>query len=273
MDKDIKKAILEARKLVCDAEALDSNEAETRRRIETMFTSIMGYRQFENLTREHAVRGAGEQEYADFAIQLESGPTAKPEILVEIKRVSAQLAPKHLNQVSTYAINAGCEWMILTNSKDWRLYRVKFGQPPVTKLIRSWSVVADDIQLVADCFELISLKSLKKRMLEMLWLKENALESANLLQAILSEAALNTIRRELRKNSDISLTPEEVVTGIRRLLNEHSLSELENVRISLRERKRTKKKASAPAECPETADAAAPATEPKQRTEPPPTVV
>jgi len=243
LDKETKRNILDARRMIKGAEKADCNEAETRRRIERIFENLMGYDIFKHLSRERAVRGAGETEHVDFAIQIEEGEAANPEIMIEIKRVCVDLAPKHLKQVSSYAINAGCEWILLTNSKDWRLYHVSFGQPPITKLVHSWNVLTDDIPVVAKYFNLISYKNVKKGGLVSLWQKTNVLHPRSLLQAILSEVSLRAIRRELKKESGLSLSPEEIMTGIRRLLNETALTELEGVRISLVKNKpRSKRK-------------------------------
>jgi len=233
VDKDIRRKILDSRRIIQDAEKADCNEAETRRRIERIFESVMGYDAFKHLSRERSIRGAGETEHVDFAIHLEEGTDAKAEIMIEIKRVSIDLAPKHLKQVSSYAINAGCEWILLTNSREWRLYHVSFGKPPVTKLMHSWSLLTDDVSLLAQRFDLISLKNIRKGALQDLWEKTNVLHPRNLLQAILSEESLKDLRRELKKYSGVLLSPEEIMSGIRRLLNEAALSELENVRISL----------------------------------------
>ena len=89
-------------------EKSDGNEAETRRRIERIFESVMGYDPFKHLSRERAVRGAGETEHVDFAIELEEGDAAKPVVMVEIKRVNVDLAPKHLRQVSSLGANGYC---------------------------------------------------------------------------------------------------------------------------------------------------------------------
>ncbi len=242
LDKETKKAILDARSMIQTAEKADCNEAETRRRVERVFESLMGYDAFRHLSRERAVRGAGETEHVDFALQLEEGDTAKPAIMIEIKRVCVDLAPKHLKQVSSYAINAGCEWILLTNSKDWRLYHVSFGQPPVTKLIHGWNILTDDVSLLAKRFDLISYKNVKKGGLEDLWQKTNVLHPRKLLQAILSEPSLNVVRRELRKDSGVLLSTEEIMSGVRRLLNETALSELENVRIYIPEKKHKPKR-------------------------------
>ena len=70
VDKETRRAILDARRMIVEAEKADCNEAETRRRIERIFENLMGYDAFKHLSRERAVRGAGETEHVDFAIQL-----------------------------------------------------------------------------------------------------------------------------------------------------------------------------------------------------------
>jgi len=119
-EKQKRRAIRDARGVVEQSLKADVNEAETRRRIERIFESVMGYDPFTHLSRERAVRGSGETEHVDFAIQLEKGENAHPVIMVEIKRVAVDLARKHLKQVASYAIDAGCEWALLTNSREWR---------------------------------------------------------------------------------------------------------------------------------------------------------
>lgn len=244
IDRAFRRAILDAKQMIQDAQKADCNEAETRRRIERIFESVMGYNVFKHLSRERAVRGAGETEHVDFAIHLEEGEDVKPEIMVEIKRVSIDLAPKHLRQVASYAINAGSEWIILTNSREWRLYHVSFGQPPVTKMIHSWNLLADDVAHLAKCFDIISYRNVKKGALNDIWQKTNVLHPRNLLQAILSDSSLKVLRRELRKYSGILLSPEELLAGIRRILNESALSELEGVQISLSKTKVSRKRKS-----------------------------
>jgi len=166
-----------------------------------------------------------------------------------------------MKQVASYAINAGCEWMLLTNSKSWQLHHVSFGQPPVTKLVHSWDLLEDEVPKLAHMFSIISYKNVKKGALADLWQKTNILHPRNLLQAILSEGSLRYLRRELRRDTDVALTPEDVAAGVRRLLNETALSELENVHIALaskptRKRKpRAKKADTSKAEAPKETEA------------------
>ena len=60
VDPELRRTIRKARKMIQEAEKADCNEAETRRRIERIFEDIMGYNAFDHLSRERAVRGAGE---------------------------------------------------------------------------------------------------------------------------------------------------------------------------------------------------------------------
>lgn len=242
LDKETRRTIINARRMIEDVAKADGNEAETRRRVERIFESVMGYDVFKHISREHAVRGAGETEHCDFAIQVDPGEDARPVMMVELKRVNVDLAPKHLKQVASYAIDAGCEWILLTNARDWRLYHVTFDRPPETKLLRSWDLLHDDPAALAEHFALIAYRNVRKGGLDQLWQKANVLTRSNVLGSILAVSSIKHIRRELKKLTGVFVTPEEVVGSIRRLLNEAAIAEMQNVRISLPGRKRRGRK-------------------------------
>jgi len=233
MDKERRKALLNARSMIEAVAKADGNEAETRRRVERIFDSVMGYDTLKHISREHAVHGVGDTEYCDFAIQLDSKDSSVPIMLVELKRVNIDLMPKHLKQVSSYAINLGCEWVLLTNGKEWRLYHISFGQPPQTKLIDSWDLVTDELIKLDEKFNLVGYKNIKRDGLTLLWEKRNVLTAKNVLKIILSEQSINSIRREIKKSTEVTVTPEEIVGAVRHMLNEAALGEMEKVKISL----------------------------------------
>jgi hypothetical protein len=242
LDKEVRKALLDARKLIDAVAKADGNEAETRKRIDYIFQSLMGYDTFKHLSSEYAVHGAGDTEHCDFAIQLNYEETSKPDFLVEIKKVNLDLAPKHLKQAVSYAINVGCEWVLLTNGKEWKLYHVTFTQPPKTKLIDSWHLMNDELPVLANKFNTICYKSIKRGRLSRIWEKANVLTAHNILKAIVSEDSIKLIRRSLKKATDVTVSPEEIVGAVRRMLNESALGEIDRMKISLPDKKRRKKK-------------------------------
>jgi len=242
IDKEIRKAINSARQLIETVKRIDGNEAETRRRVERIFEIVMGYDALKHLSRERAVKGAGETEHVDFTIQLEQGEHAKPLIMVELKRVGIDLALKHLKQVTSYAIDTGCEWTILTNGREWRLYHIEFGQPPETTLIEKWDLLNDDISILADRFETIGYKNVRKGGLDKLWSKTKVLALANLLRAIFSDDSIKSIGRVLKKNTGVTVASKDLFSGMSKLLNESAAIELSNLKISLSDRKKIQRK-------------------------------
>lgn len=242
LDKGVKKDILKTRKWIEDIVKKDANEDETRTRIYDIFGVLTGYDRYEHITHEYAVHGAGDTTHCDLAIQIDHKESSKPDFLVEIKRVNIDLAPKHLRQAASYAIDIGCEWVLLTNSREWKLYHIAFTKPPQTKLIDSWNLMSDAPAILAEKFGLISYRNIRRDKLGQLWEKANVLSPQNTLKAILSEKSLTLIRRELKQLTDTVVSPEEIVGAIRHLLNEAALAEMEKVKISLPEKKQRKRK-------------------------------
>jgi hypothetical protein len=239
IDKETKKALLEARTLIEDVFKTDSNEAETRRRIERIFEKIMGYDVLKHISREYAIHGVGDTEHCDFAINVNED--ANPCVLVEIKRVGVDLTKTHLKQAASYAVNLGCEWTLLTNGRIWELYHITFSQPPQTKLIESWNLMGDDISILADKFDIVSYKNVKRQGLKQLWSKRNVLTPRNMLKIAMSEESIRMFQRGIRKTDGITVSPEDIVGEFRHLLNEAALIEMDKIKISLPAKSRTNK--------------------------------
>jgi len=241
VSKELRKAIRNARRMVDRGMKMDGNEAETRRRVERIFESVMGYNVLKHLSRERAVKGAGETEHVDFAIQLEPGPDARPLVVVELKRFGIDLSKKHLKQVTSYAIDAGCEWILLTNGREWKVYHVEFGQPPKVEILDTWNLLEDDIGELAGKFEMISYRSIRRDGLNKIWRRAKVLAPGSLLAAIVAEDTLKTIRRNLRKNTGILVNDEEVYAGISKLLNEAAVVAMSSLKMLKPARRRKKR--------------------------------
>jgi len=242
VDKETKKNILKARKWIEDIAKKDANEAETRTRIHDIFGMLMGYDRFEHIKQEDPVRSAGEPLRCDFAIQINREESSKPDFLVEVKRVNMDITLKHLTQAATYAINSGCDWVLLTNSREWKLYHVSFTKPPQTKLVDFWNLIDDRPATLAEKFGLICYKNIKKKSLAKLWDTYNVLTSQNLLKIFLSEQSIRSIRSKFKRENQVTVTPEDIVGAIRSLLNPEARVEMDKVKICL-PAKKTKKTA------------------------------
>ena len=240
LDTEVRKNIIKARKWIEALAQKDANEAETRTRIHDICGILMGYDRFEHISFEYEIPGAGETIHCDLAIKTNQGESSKPDFLVEIKRVNMDIALKHIGQAARYAIDIGCEWVLLTNSRDWRLYHISFVKPPQTTLVESWNLLNDTPATLSDKFSLICYKNIKRDGLARLWLKRNVLIPLNLLKIILSEQSLASIRYKIKKATDVTVSPEDIVGAIRKMLNQEAVGEMEKVRISLPVKKQRK---------------------------------
>lgn len=174
----------------------DISEADTVTVIKDMLTDIFGYDKYTELTSEQQIRGT----YCDLAIRVEG----KVYYLAEVKSAGTNLNDNHLRQAVNYGAHQGIEWVLLTNAIEWKLYRIKFGQPI------DWSEVyhfdmcnlstrsSDDLaKLFMLCRESISSDSLAEyhRQAQIV----NRYTIAELLQ---SDALVTGLRRELRRLFD-----------------------------------------------------------------------
>jgi hypothetical protein len=94
----------------------DANESDTVTVITDILQDVFGYDKYSEITSEYAIRGT----YCDLAIVDQN---KKIRFLIEVKAVSVSLNDNHIKQAMDYGSNAGVNWVILTNSERWLVYK------------------------------------------------------------------------------------------------------------------------------------------------------
>ncbi len=224
----MKSKIKAARKLVNDIVDTDANEAETRKRLERIFTDILGYDAFNELSREKAIRGHGLTEHVDFAIKIDNDF----KFFVELKRVNLPLSDKFVKQAAHYAIDSGLNWVVLTNLVHWQIHHIEFAQPPKTTLLSEFNFLEDDLDKLEKDLSVLTRRSMKKGQLDVLWSITQSLSTENLLQAILAQDTIRLIRRNIRKETDALVSIEDIVSALKKMLNEKALKQINDLRIT-----------------------------------------
>ena len=179
--------------IITAAKARDANESDTSMIVTDMMAELFGYDKYSEITKELAIRGT----YCDLATKIDG----KFQMLIEVKAVGIDLKEGHIKQAVDYAVNKGIEWVALTNSNNWKVFKVIFSKPV-------------DFEVVLD-IELLTLNYKKTPHLENLFLltRESMIKSGlyayhDQIQAtnkfylgalILSDPILESIRRELRR--------------------------------------------------------------------------
>jgi len=169
-----------------------------------VLAELFGYDKYHEVTRELCIRGT----FCDLATRVEG----KFQMIIEVKAIGRDLKDAHIKQAVDYAANQGIEWVALTNGNLWKVFRVIFAKPI-------------DSELVLD-IDLLNLSPKKSNDLESLYLltRESMLKSGlyayhDHLQAtnkfylaavVLSDPVLETVRRELRRLSDVKVEVEDL---------------------------------------------------------------
>lgn len=192
----ISKKLKRYQNIVTKALEDDVNESDTVTIITDILCEILGFDKYENLTSEYAIR----KTFCDLAIKLGS----RVPLLIECKAVGIDLKEDHIRQATNYAAESGTEWVVLTNAKDWKIYKVTFTQPIDKQLIYEFNLL-DLSARRPESFEVLyplCIESFIKGIpagLDAVYEKKQVLNRYVVGQLLVSEDVLGALRRKFKK--------------------------------------------------------------------------
>lgn len=206
--EQVLEAIKRYTKPLHDLKSRDANEGDTRLVVTDILCEGLDYDKFRDLTTEYMVR----QDFADYGVRIDKQLVA----FIEVKRISQKLNERHLRQVQMYAVNEGIEWMVLTNGAVWQAYHLTGGLPVVVNMAFEIDLLGPaSFEEKAELMFLLHREALKRRRIDESWKHRAATEPGALLDVILSEAILDAIRKEVKRRTGTTTTPEAVSEVIR----------------------------------------------------------
>jgi hypothetical protein len=173
--------------------ARDVSEADTVTLVKDILAYMFGYDKYSELTSELAIKGT----YCDLAVKLND----RIRFLIEVKAAGVALNESHLRQAISYGATQGIEWVVLTNSLQWRLYRIRFTQPLETEEISSFDITAINLKSEDDQRKLFLLcrEGITSDAMDIFHQHSQLLNRFTVAQVLMTETVLSTIRRELRR--------------------------------------------------------------------------
>jgi hypothetical protein len=199
--------------ILAAAKSRDVNESDTSMIVTDMLAEIFGYDKYSEITRELTIRGT----HCDLATRIDG----KFQMLIEVKAIGIDLKDGHAKQAVDYAANQGVEWVALTNGEFWRVFRVIFGKPIDTELVLDLNFLSLNHKQMSQ-LESLFLLTRESMLKSGLYAYHDHLQATNkfyLAAIVLNDAVVETIRRELRRVSDVKVEIEE----LRALLREDVL--------------------------------------------------
>lgn len=171
----------------------DVSEADTVTLVKDILAQVFGYDKYEELTSEQQIRGT----FCDLAVKIEG----KIKFLIEVKAAGIDLNDAHLRQALSYGANEGIEWVALTNAAQWRLYKIRYGQPIDFEEVSSFNLLDINLKNEEDCRKLYLLcrEGLTIDAMSVYHRQAQILNKFMIAQIMLSEPVVTVTRREIRK--------------------------------------------------------------------------
>jgi hypothetical protein len=205
----LKSSIKEFQGIVQAAKSRDVNESDTVIIVTDMLSAVFGYDKYSEVTSELDIRGT----HCDLATKVDG----KIQALIEVKAVGTELKDGHTRQAVDYCANSGIEWVTLTNSIKWQVYRVIFGKPVDQELVLDFDLLSLNPKHLEDLEKvyLLAKEGWNKSALEEFDIQRQALSRFSLAAVLISEPILRMVRRQLRNMSpDARFDIEQIKTAL-----------------------------------------------------------
>lgn len=212
----------------------DLDESGTRIMINNFLSSILGYQELEEIKTEYMIKGT----YADYIVQI----GGKRHFLVEVKALTIDLSDKHLRQAVNYGANEGIEWAILTNGRQFQVYKILFEKPISERLIFEIDFTSEEFNAKEALEDLIYFHrdAVVKKSLDDLWSRYSALDPLNIAGLLFSPHVVSFLKKELRAKYDSKFEDDEIIEA----LNEVVCGEIPAEKLKIPRFKSKKKKVS-----------------------------
>lgn len=224
--------IKDYRKQFFSKELLDLDESGARLMVNQILTDLLGYKSLEEIRTEYMIKGT----YADYVIQI----NGTRHFLVEVKALSLALSDKHLRQAINYAANEGIEWAILTNGRNFQLYRIIFAQPIESKLVFEVDLSNHETAKGNAAFlQYLHRDIMLKKGLDQLWNNFIATEKTTIASIMLTKPAISFLSKQIKNKFKCKFDDKVIIEALRRMIEEPV--NLEEVKVMRTTSKKSKK--------------------------------
>lgn len=140
-------------------------------------------------------------------------------MIIEVKAMQLDLSDKHIRQAVHYGADEGIDWVLLTNGREFSLYRVIFGKPIEYKQVFYYDI--RDLNVFKKSlasFEYLTRKCMLSGDLEKFWKMNQATEPQNLCKYLYDINILKFLKRSLKKDAGLNFSEEEILDSIHEII-------------------------------------------------------
>jgi hypothetical protein len=210
----------------------DLDESGTRLLVNELLTNVLGYQTIEEIKTEYMIRGT----YADYVIQTK----AQRQFLIEVKALSFDLSDKHLRQAINYGANEGIDYALLTNGKEFQLYKILFTKPIESKLVFKIDL-SDKANLknAVEWLQHLHRDALVNKSLDLLWKRFTALDATTIAGMLFNTKVTSFLKRELKTKFKSKFDEKDIKDALMNMICVPV--DMEKVRVKSSSSKKAKK--------------------------------
>ena len=205
------KSLREYRKKYLRKKFADIDESATRIMVNYFLCNVLGYEELVDIKTEYRIRDT----YADYVIQTKRSKN----FIVEVKAMQLDLNQRHIRQSVEYAVNEGIDWVLLTNGRQVQVYKIIFGKPVRHELFFDFDLTdLKQINKAGQSIAYLSKKAVLKDELNELWQRQSEISPEKLARIIQQDAFIKVLRREMKKQTKLRYTDEELQEALHKLI-------------------------------------------------------
>lgn len=210
MTNDLKKFIVHVQGLLSKGKT--GTEEDARIIINDILGDVLGFDKYNDLKTEFKDKNGR----LDYVVKLSEGPNAKKkekfDFVIEAKAACVELKQDHINQTLTYCLTSNIDYFVLTNARDWQLYRVlKSKTKNDAQLI--WDVNLNDgsdIEALVDEMYVFSKHAYLDGKWDFVSDHSKATETGDIMSIIYSDKFVKSICRTLKDIHDVKVVDDVI---------------------------------------------------------------
>ena len=218
--KKFTEKVTEYKKRYINKQIMQLDESSTRIMINYFLVDVLGYAELKDIKTEFRIA----DKYADYVIQLRK----KKHFIVEVKAINLDLTEKHFRQALEYAANEGIDWILVTNGRQFKFYRVIFKKPISSKKIFDIDFQVQNTKKIADSLVLLSKDSVEKGHLMEYWKHFEVLDPQHLSKFLYSKNMVSTLKKSLKQKHGIKFTDDDLLESMHAIITNEIDSEKPN---------------------------------------------
>lgn len=196
------------------AKGNSTTEDDSRIILNDMLSDVLGYDKYNELKTEQR-EGAGR---LDYAVKVIGSPFStkkdKIDFIVEAKAIHQVLSPKYVDQTLSYCLTTNTPYFILTNVRQWLLYRVvpaKKNNRPETKLIHEVDFTdVNNLETLTEDFCVFARSSYLAGYWKEAETFQKVTNANDIFTVLLSRKILKSVVKVLRDIHDVKVSEEDI---------------------------------------------------------------